>query len=196
MPPAASRRARQVAYRDAWTRAASVFCFCAGVITPIVCFICSARAGNWLQDALWQSGEFSVYASLMLTARVGWPFYPLLLYSMHAIAFFAIRRDSALKRFSIRLGLYGGCALAWMYVLLLYTPHVFDLTRLIEAMAQLAVVTAFGVLAAVFVAAGFYVLGLAVRDHLENLPKFTAGFMTFYRALGDSRHGGKRRQLI
>lgn len=162
-PRAGSRRARQVAYRDACTRAASVFCFYAGVITPIVCFICSARAGNWLQDALWQSGEFSVYASLMLTARIGWPFYPLLLYSMHAITFFAIRRDAALKRFSVRLGLYGGCALAWMYVLLVYTPHVFDLTRLIEAMAQLAAATSLGVLAAVIVAFGFHASGLVVR---------------------------------
>lgn len=93
-----------------------------GVIVPIVCFACSANGGNWLVDSMWQSGEFDVYASLMLKADAAWPFYPLLLYSMGSIALFAYRREWAAAQFPIRLGIYGGVALTIQFVLLVYFP--------------------------------------------------------------------------
>lgn len=62
----------------------------------------------------------------MLTARAGWPFYPLLLFCMAAIGYYAARLEQAAERFWVRLGLYGGALLAWQYVFLVYFASPLD----------------------------------------------------------------------
>jgi hypothetical protein len=119
-PPAASPSSEASTEDQGFPKRATRFAyFYAGIFTPLVCFLATAAIGHPAGDT-WQSGNFDVYASLMLTARAGWPFYPLLLYCMVAIGCYAVREEPADERFWVRLGLYGGAILAWQYVFLVY----------------------------------------------------------------------------
>lgn len=98
--------------------------FYAGIVLPCICF---AATGNGPVDSpTWQSGRLSDYFAFLLTARTGFVYFPLLLFSM--LSFCAVvfnvrgRVDSPIVRF----GVCTGVVLAFHFSVLLFvvTFHV------------------------------------------------------------------------
>jgi hypothetical protein len=108
--------------RPAFARFGKAIWAFAGIILPLVAFGCAAPAGNWAADSPWQSGEFWVYATLVMKWPAVWPFYPLLLLSMTSLGLFLWDRDRYAELLAVRLGLYGGVILALQFCWLLYSP--------------------------------------------------------------------------
>lgn len=83
------------------------------LLLPIACFLISAE--SYPPGPEWQRGQWLDYLGLIPTARVGWPFYPLLLFSMYCAGrmIFATRR--AINVLHVRIGLLAGIVLAWQY---------------------------------------------------------------------------------
>lgn len=156
-PPAAASNDEALTEGEGFPKhATSFYYFYAGIVTPLICFSFAAWVnGQPLIDS-WQSGNFDVYASLMLTLRAGWPFYPLLLYCMTAIGCYAAREKPGDERFWVRLGLYGGALLAWQYVFLVYfAGSLSNLSRdlplaLVCLMVMIPIATALAVVLALF----------------------------------------------
>jgi hypothetical protein len=90
-----------------------IFHFLTAVILPLVCFAMSVASyppGPDYQRAYW-----SDYLGLIPTARVGWAFYPLLIFSIYAAAMMVIVPKKAIDWFHIRIGLFTGVILAYQY---------------------------------------------------------------------------------
>jgi len=104
----------------------------AGIVNPLICFGCAAPSGNWLADQPWQSGEFWVYATLLLKWPAVWPFYPVLLFSMASLGLVLWDRERYSPFILIKLGVYGGIILSLMFGWLIYAPT----NRVVEAIGR------------------------------------------------------------
>ncbi|MCA9192512.1 MAG: hypothetical protein KDB03_12145 [Planctomycetales bacterium] len=94
--------------------------FLTGVILPIGCWIPSLLGSPPQTGILWQSGQPSTYASLMLHQEVAWPFWPLIVLSMLAMGAWTIRLQVG-RFFPIRMGIYLGTMLALQYAIVVLT---------------------------------------------------------------------------
>src|SRR3982750_2378928 len=83
----------------------SIYHVCFGVLLPIGCF---SMAAFWhpLSADLYQSGDSSVYAVLLMTFACAWPFYPLLVYAMASLILMVCSPARAGQSVLIRLGIY------------------------------------------------------------------------------------------
>jgi hypothetical protein len=113
----------------------AVYAF-AGIILPLVAFACASPSGNWAADTPWKSGDFWVYATLVLKWPAVWPFYPLLLFSMAALGLFLWDRARYTAYLVVRLGLYSGVVLALQFAWLIYAPT----DQIVEAVAKTLVI--------------------------------------------------------
>ena len=83
-----------------------------GVLSPAICF--SLSIPKYPIQPEWQEGGWSRYLAMIPSGRVGFAFYPLLLYSMASLSLLVIRIKFA-NRFLVRLGLYTGIVLSLQY---------------------------------------------------------------------------------
>jgi len=86
-----------------------------GVVLPVVCF--GIAAGGYPMEPDWQSGQWNCYVSFIPDGRAGFPFYPLLLYSMGALCLF-VARPQLSRLLAVRLALYTGIILGLQYTLI------------------------------------------------------------------------------
>jgi hypothetical protein len=85
-----------------------------GVILPAACFALSATGTPWGPE--WQDGSRSAYLGLMLSGKCGWPFVPLLLFSMASLMGVLWDPERAARTGWQRLGVCTGVAMAVQFV--------------------------------------------------------------------------------
>lgn len=66
----------------------------------------------------WQSGKFNDYVALLLSNRVAYVFFPLLIYAIVAFVLLITNPQKYAPKFVIRLGIYTGVLLALQYTIL------------------------------------------------------------------------------
>jgi len=66
----------------------------------------------------WQSGKFNDYVALLLSVRVSYVFFPLLIYAIVAFVLLITNPQKYAPKFVIRLGIYTGVLLALQYTIL------------------------------------------------------------------------------
>ncbi len=82
------------------------------IVLPIACFAISFE--HYMPGPEWQRGKWADYLGIIPT-KAGWPFYPLLMFSMFAGGWCIFRPRSAVQSLFVRVGLISGIALAWQY---------------------------------------------------------------------------------
>jgi hypothetical protein len=82
----------------------------AGVVVPAVCLAWSVAGFPFGPE--WQSGRPADYVKLLLSARSGWPFWPLLGYAMVGMMLVCLRPAHFARFFAVRFAIYTGVVLA------------------------------------------------------------------------------------
>ena len=83
------------------------------LLLPIACFAISAM--SYPPGPEWQRGKWADYLGLIPTAKVGWPFYHLLLFAMYCAGYTIFSPRRAINVLHVRIGLLTGIVLAWQY---------------------------------------------------------------------------------
>lgn len=83
-----------------------------GVVLPVVCFVIAFR--GYPPEPDWQKGGWDRYLLFVPDGRVGFPFYPLLIYSMSALCLL-VYRPGLSRLLAVRLGLYAGIVMSLQY---------------------------------------------------------------------------------
>jgi hypothetical protein len=98
----------------------------AGVLVPAVCLLWSIAGYPGGPD--WQSGRLGDYAKLFLSARSGWPFFPLLVYSMYGMLLVCGSPRPAwyARRFAVRFAVYTGVVLAAQFTVIMFLSVALD----------------------------------------------------------------------
>jgi hypothetical protein len=86
-----------------------------GVLLPLVCF--GIAAPHYPSEPEWQKGGWGRYIAFIPDGRAGFPFYPLLIYSMVSLFMLVIRPASS-RLVVVRLGLYTGIVLGLQYTVI------------------------------------------------------------------------------
>jgi hypothetical protein len=135
-----------------------------GIILPLIAFGCAAPRGNWATDEPWQTSDFWVYATLVLRWPAVWPFYPLLLASMTAMALFLWDRRRFSQWLPVRIGLYGGVPLAAQFCWLVYAPTDQAVEAVVKTVIIVLIVLGVGHLALLLIA----VVGVSLFQWLKH----------------------------
>jgi hypothetical protein len=149
----------------------------AGIINPVICFGCAAPRGNWLADPPWQSGQFWVYATLMMKWPAVLPFYPVLIYSMTCLGLFLWNSKRFVSYFAVRIGVYGGIVLSALFGVFLFSaadPSARAIVETAVIFAIIATATVFGltILAAVLLV--FRAVAIAIAEMLGGWRRLAA----------------------
>lgn len=95
-----------------------------GVVLPLICFVLASR--DYPLEPDWQKGGDS-YIAFLPDGRAGFPFYPLLVFSMVALCLLVFRPAFS-RLFAVRLGLLGGIVLGlqytWIQAFAMGDPHI------------------------------------------------------------------------
>ncbi|HEY8666146.1 MAG TPA: DUF6688 family protein [Tepidisphaeraceae bacterium] len=87
-----------------------------GVLLPMICFIIAAEKHPLAAE--YQSGAWHDYVSLIPSATVSWPFFPLMALAMACLLWTAFTKGRAAENLWVRIGLYGGVVIAVQYTLI------------------------------------------------------------------------------
>lgn len=89
----------------------------AGVVVPVMCH--TMTVGSPPDAATWQSGALDDQLSFALSGRVGFVFYPLMLYPMVCLTLLLFREARFAEKWVVRFGIYTGIPVAMWYWALL-----------------------------------------------------------------------------
>ncbi len=87
--------------------------FITAIVLPIACFAISST--HYPPGPEWQRNHWADYLGIIPTTQAGWPFYPLLAFSMYAAGYMIFRPRWAIHSLSVRIGLITGVVLAYQF---------------------------------------------------------------------------------
>ena len=89
----------------------------AGVVVPVMCHAMTVDSPPDAAD--WQSGSLDDKLSFALSGRVGFVFYPLMLYPMVSLTLLLFREARFAEKWGVRFGIYTGLPVAaWYWAML------------------------------------------------------------------------------
>ncbi len=103
-----------------------------GALVPVISFAMTWDSPPQMPE--WQSGHLHAYLSFFLSGRVGYVFYPLMLYAMVCFLMVLFREEQCSEYFIVRLGVYSGVAMGIHYSVLL-SISLFEAADWLQAIA-------------------------------------------------------------